>query len=213
MLIIERGPKMLGAIAEIHLEMCAFAKEYEPEDEKYRMHRSYPQVLLVCDKISVPEEAKEDGGYDNLKKFAEQQTVLFVRTRAPGDISLASMATHALPLERSDMRNLDILRVTLSIAVKYMIALETQMGESQGKNPNRFDTNLLSVETPLGFDPIVRLHLVMGSAAMAEVARKHGICSMEQLAWPAIRIAVGVSGQPYELKQDPWRHYWKPGYE
>jgi hypothetical protein len=38
--ITERGPKTLGEITQLHQEICAFAKEYEPEDEKYRMHRS-----------------------------------------------------------------------------------------------------------------------------------------------------------------------------
>lgn len=211
-LVTERGPKTLGDIADIHQEMCAFAKEYEPEDEHYRMHRSYPQVLLVCDKIDWAAAAKEDDGFVSLKEFAEQQTVLFVRTRAPGDISFDDLASHALPLERSDMGNLDVLRVPLSIAVKYMVALETHMGESQGKNPNRFDAELLSLDIPLGFDSSVRRHPAMWGAAMAEVARKHGNGSMEQLAWPALRIAAGVSGQPYELEQDPWRERWKPGY-
>jgi hypothetical protein len=209
--IAEQGPKTLGEIIEIHKEICALGKEHEPDDGKYGMHKSYLQVLLVCDKR--PTFSKEDDGYVSLKKVAEEQTVLVVRTRAPGNISIGEMATHALPAERSDVGDLDVLRVPLSIAVKHMIALETYMGESQGKNPNRFDTELLTLETPLGFNSIFTYHPAMWGAAMAEMARKHGNCSMVPWRWPAMRIAEGVSGQPHELEEDHWRHYWKPGYE
>jgi hypothetical protein len=78
--ITERGPKTLGEITQLHQEICAFAKEYEPEDEKYRMHRSYPQVLLVCDRLPSSHAAEEDDGSIKLRKVAQEQTVLVVKS-------------------------------------------------------------------------------------------------------------------------------------
>jgi hypothetical protein len=211
--ISERGTKTLEEIAEIHQEICAFAKDYEPGDERYRMHRWYPQVLLVCDRLPDDDQTKDEVGNPSLKKYAEQNTVLVVRTRSSEDISLDELVPHTLPLERSDTGDLDVLRVLLSIAVKYMIALEIRMREQQGNNSNRFDVKLRGIDIPLGFDSIVRRHPAMWAAAMTEVARTHGCDGMNIYDWPAQRIAAGVSGHPYELEQDPWRERWKPGYE
>jgi hypothetical protein len=135
--------------------MCAFVKKYEPKDGNYHMYKSYPQVLLVCDELPRFGAAKDDDGNTSLKKVAERQIVLVVKARSAEDISFDDLASHALPLERSDVGDLNVLRVPLSVAVKYMIALEIRMGEPQGKNPNRFDTEMRSVETPCGFDPTV----------------------------------------------------------
>jgi hypothetical protein len=204
----ERGPKTLGEITQLHQEICAFAKEYEPEDEKYRMHRSYPQVLLVCDRLPSSHAAEEDDGSIKLKKVAQGQTVLVVKSSLSKDISFDGLASHALPLERSDVEHLVVMPVPLSVAVDFVIALEIKMGEPQGRNPNRFDTELCSVETPFGFDSIVTRHPATWAAAMTAVARNYGNDSMNKWRWPAMRIAAGVSGQPYELEQDPWREDW-----
>jgi hypothetical protein len=106
----------------------------------------------VCDTLPRFGAAKDDDENISLKKFAEQQTVLVVKARSSEDISFDDLASHALPLERTDVGDLDVLRVPLSVSVKYMIALEIRIGEPQGKNPNRFDTEMRSVETPCGFD-------------------------------------------------------------
>jgi hypothetical protein len=133
--------------------------------------------------------------------------------QGPQKIYLDDLASHGLPLERSDVGDLDVLRVPLSVTVEYMIALEIRMGEPQANDPNRLDTEMRSVETPCGFDPIVKRHPAMWAAAMTEVAQKHGNGSMKQLQWPAMRIAAGVSGQRYEFEHDPRRNNWKRGYE
>jgi hypothetical protein len=105
--------------------------------------------------------------------------VLVVKARPSEDISFDDLASHALSLERSDVGDLDVLRVPLSVAVKYIIALEIRMEESQGKGLNKFDIELGRVETPYGFDSIVTRHPAMWAAAMTEVAQTHGNGSME----------------------------------
>jgi hypothetical protein len=84
--ITERGPKTLGEITQLHQGICAFAKEYEPENEKYRMHRSYPQVLLVCDRLPSSHAVEEDVRSIKLKEVAQGQIVLVVKSSLSKDI-------------------------------------------------------------------------------------------------------------------------------
>jgi hypothetical protein len=165
-------------------------------------------VLLVCDRLPSSHAAEEDDGSIKLKKVAQGQTVLVVKSSLSRDISFDGLASHALPLERSDMKELVVMRVPPSVVVDFIIALEIKMGEPQGRNPNRFDTELCSVETPFGFNSIVTPHPATWAAAMTAVARNYGNDSMNKWRWPGMRIAAGVSGQPYELEQDPWREDW-----
>jgi hypothetical protein len=148
--ITERGPKTLGEITEIHQEMCAFAKEYEPEYENYHMERSHPQVLLVCDKVPSFDQAERDDGNVSSKKASEQQTVLVVKARPSEDIFFDDLASHALPLKRSDVGDLDVLRVPLSVAVEYMIALGTHMGNHRAKIQTGSIPNSARLKHPLG---------------------------------------------------------------
>jgi hypothetical protein len=144
--ITERGPKTLGEITEIHEEMCAFVKKYEPKDGNYHIHKSYPQVLLVCDELPRFGAAKDDDGNTSLKKVAERQIVLVVKARSAEDISFDDLASHALPLERTDVGDLDVLRVPLSVSVKYMIALDRR---TTGQEPEQVRyRNALGRNTP-----------------------------------------------------------------
>lgn len=113
--ITKRGPQSLGEITIAHEMLCERARTSGVEDEDHTILEFYPELIVVCDQdIYLPED---EDGLMNLRKWAEQVTVLVMVTKAASTnrFSIADLEPHALPLERSDAQGINI-RAYLSLS-------------------------------------------------------------------------------------------------
>ncbi|KAF2714992.1 hypothetical protein K504DRAFT_457172 [Pleomassaria siparia CBS 279.74] len=214
------GSQSLDGFAAAHQTMCSMAKESGLADEKYQMLVSYPAVIIICDK-RVKQSATGDDGLLNLRKVAEQLTVLVMLTGASStcQITLDDLEPHALPLDRrdGDAHGIDVRRVPLSIAVDFIVNLEerTTRGLRKQKMMNRYDSDLCCHRVPRGVDPTVRNDPHTWVAAlMASDARKGPDCPND-IQEAIQRIEARASGAPcdFSFEHVGWSHHWKSGYD
>ncbi|KAF2821961.1 hypothetical protein CC86DRAFT_470049 [Ophiobolus disseminans] len=207
----------LQDIVEAHKRLSQFAKEHQSEDKNYRLQKTYPEVIMVCDRHEFG-ASQMKGGHRNLRKVAEHQTVLVVRTSHNESISFAKLMPHALPLERSDVCADLAVRVSFSIAIAFFVALERDMGEPQGSNSKDYDDKLSKQDVPDGFDRIVNKHPETWITAVLAKAEKGNpeydiLSDMEKAIKRVEACAAGKACPEYGLELDEWSRKWKSSYD
>ena len=226
--ITKRGPRSLREIVTAHRGLCDIVKRTGTEvgDENYGIPPTYPAVILVFDRevfeSGVVADAKDDDGLINLRKLAQEMTVLVIRTQASDgvDVPLDDLESHSLPLERPDAEGIDVRRVPLSVAVDFVMKLEERNGGSRQRNmrPAVYDHfNLSRHAVPDGFDPIVRTDPAMWAAAWASpgVRRDTAAYILNDVGKALLRINAHAVGEQcdFELEHEEWNRRWKPGYD
>lgn len=121
------GPSTLSQILKAHSSLCAQAQHISLDMDNYAVHPLLPAVILVCD--HVPGVGYGSDGYVSLREVGRKQTVLVIltgtnQTSSGIHVTLNRLKPFALPIERADATGLDILRVPLDVAVKFVIELE-----------------------------------------------------------------------------------------
>jgi hypothetical protein len=139
--ITAQGPRNIREIVAVHQEICNFAKSHHSSDENYYIQKSYPDVIFVCDRDDTFVEEDWDV-VRSLREIALRQTVLVVRISSSEHASLAKLVPHALPLDRADADDLEVVRVSLWIAISYFVDLEKQMEEPQSQKSPIYDDKL-----------------------------------------------------------------------
>jgi hypothetical protein len=81
--ITKQGPQTLSEIAAVHEELCTMAKHGGQEDEDHEMFPSYLTFTVVCDR-QLENFVLNPGRVVNLRKAAEQLTILVMRTSPDG---------------------------------------------------------------------------------------------------------------------------------
>lgn len=125
--ITATGPSSLPQILKTHSSLCAQAQHISLDMDNYAVHPLLPAVILVCD--HVPGVGYGSDGYVSLREVGRKQTVLVIltgtnQTSSGIHVTLNRLKPFALPIERADATGLDILRVPLDVAVKFVIELE-----------------------------------------------------------------------------------------
>ncbi|KAJ4305130.1 hypothetical protein N0V90_000660 [Kalmusia sp. IMI 367209] len=213
--ITKQGPRNLGEIAAAHQTMCNMAKMSVLETEKYEILASYPAVVLICDR-KVKESATDDDGLVNLRRVAEQLTVLVMRTDASleNQVTLDDLEPHALPLERSDAHGIDVRRVPLAIAVDFIVNLEEHTREPRKRTTHEYDSGLCHHVIPKGFDRTVKNDPQMWAAALMASDMSKGPDRLKDIQEAIQRIEARASGAPYhfDFEHEEWSRHWKSGY-
>ncbi|KAI4682789.1 uncharacterized protein J4E84_007254 [Alternaria hordeiaustralica] len=140
------GPDSLPQILEAHLSLCAQAQRVSLDMDNYLVHPLLPAVILICDRRDTTARCGPDG-FVSLREVARTQTVLVIltggnRTSTGIHISLDPLKLFALPIDRDDVTGLDILRVPLDIAVRFITELEARIDEREGINSATLDKSL-----------------------------------------------------------------------
>jgi hypothetical protein len=148
--------------------------------------------------------------------------VLVVRISSSEHASLAKLVPYALPLDRADADDLEVVRVSLWIAISYFFDLEKQMEEPQSQKSPIYDDKLNVQTTPKGFDRTVNQSPETWAAAVIAEAKQDGgdfqekkYSDLEEIGRAIIRIRARAEGKPsdYDLELEPWSRLLTPGYE
>ena len=155
------GPDSLPQILEAHSSLCAQAERVSLDMENYSVHPLLPAVILVCDRRDSTARCGSDG-FVSLREVARTKTVLVVLTgenRSSTDIhiSLDPLEPFALPIDRDDAAGLDVLRVPLDIAVRFVIELEARVDERKEPSSANLDKSLCLHQTPVGYSSDIRV--------------------------------------------------------
>jgi hypothetical protein len=221
--ITQRGPRNLSEIAAVHQNMCNIGKKSGLGDETYEILKSYPAVILICDRNvdgASMGATRDDDGLINLRKVAEHLTVLVMRTGASSShqVLLDDLEPHALPLGRSDAHGIDVRRVSLSIAVDFIVSLENRIRGPKKRMVHTYDSDLCRYhEIPDGFDQTVKNDPQLWVAVMKESIAKNGPDCLKntQEAIQQIKSRVSWVYTAFDLgfEHDEWSRHWKSGYD
>ena len=147
--VTKRGPETIGGIIKAHASLLEKAKSilHRADQEEsssnilkqvkagdYRIHPLYEALILVVD-CNEPgdrmNEFRRPDRYIRLQDIAHFQSVVIARTAAEEQlstpISFESLQSKAIPLNRIDFDgepNIDVIRVSLPDAVRFVIDLE-----------------------------------------------------------------------------------------
>jgi hypothetical protein len=219
--ITKQGPQSLGEIAAAHQTLCDMAKRSDVGDEKHKILMSYPEVIVICDRKAVPsapiDGTMDDDGLVNLRKVAEQLTVLVMLTGASmaNQVTLDDLEPHALPLERSDAQGIDVKRVPFAIAVDFIVKLEDLTREPTKRTTHKYDSDLCHHDYPTGFDRTINNDPQTWTAAlMTSDVRKGPDCPRDiQEAMQRIEARVSGVSCDFAFEHEEWSRHWKSGYD
>lgn len=147
--VTERGPATIRGIVRAHIPVLEKAKSIlhkvnqgkssftfskQVKTGNYRIHPLYKALILMVDRDELGdhmEEFRRPDRYIRLQDIAYFQSIIIARTGAEehlsAPISFESLHSKALPLDRIDFDgepNVDVIRVTLPDAVRFVIDLE-----------------------------------------------------------------------------------------
>lgn len=147
--VTERGPAKICGIVKAHLsglekaksilhkvnqEESSFSFSKYVKAGNYRIHPLYKALILMIDRDELRNRMKEfrrPDRYIRLQDIAHFQSIIIARTGAEeqlsAPISFESLHSKALPLDRIDFDgepNVDVIRVSLPDAVRFVIDLE-----------------------------------------------------------------------------------------
>ncbi len=181
---------------------------------KYDIHPLYKAIILVIDRNETVFE-REVGKWFAVKDGAQPQTVLLVRTGLEaglsGPISFECLRSKSLPLDRSDLDGqpvIDIVRVSLSDAVRFILDLETREATARPESAHNctIDTTIcpsLPRNAGLGDNPIT------WADAMIEAAEKNGYDSEHETCMSIRRVQAALVGENFsELTPTPFENGW-----
>ena len=211
------GPSSLPQILEAHLELCAQARRVSLDMENYSVHPLLPAVILVCDRRDSTARCGPDG-FVSLREVARTKTVLVIltggrsRTSTGIRISLDPLEPFALPIDRDDAAGLDVLRVPLDIAVRFVIELEGRIDEQMEPSSANLDKSLCLHQTPVGYSSDIRFYPNVWASIMRAEAMKIGFKELDDTKYAAVRVHTQLSGEESgcELEHSPFGQTWKP---
>ena len=185
----------------------------------------YRAIVVMLDHSgSFREEgfAPDPDGYFNARKYAQIQDVLIARTGVEEGlstpISFDSLRSSRLPLQRYDdvtVPNVDVVRVTLAMAVEFIAGLEAREELAFPKSKNELSQEKwLNPSPPTksegGDHEVCRCSPEAWADAHIEAAEKHGYDSIYKTRQSIRRVQAKTVGQEYdELKHYPFANNWK----
>ena len=147
--VTERGPATIRGVVKAHISVLEKAKSIlhkvnqgessftfskQVKAGHYRIHPLYKALILMVDRDELGdhmEEFRRPDRYIRLQDIAHFQSIIIARTGAEeqlsAPISFESLHSKALPLDRIDFDgepNVDVIRITLPDAVRFVIDLE-----------------------------------------------------------------------------------------
>lgn len=147
--VTERGPATIRGIVKAHISLLekaksilhkvhqgesTFAFSKQVKAGLYRIHPLYKALILMVDRNELRDRMKEfrrPDRYIRLQDITHFQSIIIARTRAEEHLSAPicfdTLLSKDLPLDRIDFDgepNIDVIRVTLPDAVRFVIDLE-----------------------------------------------------------------------------------------
>ena len=228
--ITATGPSTIQGVLDAHLSLCTQAyflidqargradNVIEPKpstSQHYALSPLYHAIVVIMDyQLEVPKRRIESDGFISLRKFAQEQTVLIVRTGLEeglsGPISFESLKSQSLPLDRPDaiMEGLDLIRVSLASAVHFIVNLEMRENNanSMSRDESSLDKSLHISGTPKGFDRQVCHNPETWVDAVMAAAEENGYDN-DPSAWLSIRrVEASKIGEDFaSLDYEPYR--------
>lgn len=236
--ITSTGPSTVRGVIDAHFSLCAQAsslinqtngradqifEHLPPGLQPYSLLPLYHAIVVIIDRLDrhgpVQTWERDPDGFISLRKLAQHQTVLIARTGADeglsAPISLESLKSQSLPLDRSDVitQDVDVLRVSLAVAVQFIVslALREELAIPKSKDELPLDTSL-SPYPPKGFEgnrQVCHSPEAWVDAVMV-AAEKHGYDDIIE-TWDSIRrVQAGLMGEGFnELVPVPFGHRWR----
>lgn len=241
--VTSTGPSTIRGIVEAHRSISTQASsliyqadgradnivERSPSSSQhYSVLPLYRAIVMVLDRLdysfnSTPRPPglyhRKPEDFISLRQVAKDQTVLLARTGVEdglsAPISFESLRSQSLPLDRSDIitQDIDVVRVSLATAVRFVIDLEIREALAGWKNeePPR-DSRLGPFGGPKGFeyDKDIRRSPETWADAYLAAAEVNGYDN-DSATWESIRRVqaslVGEDFRPFE--HWPWGNAWK----
>ena len=197
MRITSTGPSRIQDIVTSHVALCEQARGIWSDRPKYSFHPLYSSVLVIIDGLYPTSEIHAVNGIYSTHEFAQKQSVLVVRIgldqglSAP--ISLEDLRAHSLPLQRPDVvttdAEFDIVRVSLDVAVRFIVGLEQREDEGRPRERTEDYVDLSICPECPGF-----------LASRFEAAAK--TCSSPELWADAVMTDAGARGFDNVIEAD-----------
>jgi hypothetical protein len=172
------GPSTLQEIVNAHASIYAHASNMATTLEDYSIYPSYPSIIMVCDHVGsdIGEKCKTADGDISLLKAVQHLSVLLVLTGAKNSlsVSLKALSKFALPLNRDDVVGLDVIRVSLDVAVQFFVDIKAQTQNVEDVEHKHIDSSLCILGVPKGYDRSVRLDRDNWVRAMQAAAERDG---------------------------------------
>ena len=211
------GPDSLPDILKAHSSLCEQARRVSLDMENHSVHPLLPAVILVCDRRDSTARRGPDG-FVSLREVARTKTVLVILTGVANrpstgiHISLDALKLFALPIDRDDVTGLDILRVPLDVAVRFVIELEARIDEQKETISATLDKSLCLHQTPAGYSGDIRFYPNVWARIMRAEALKNGFRELADTKDAGVRVHAHLSGQDSgcELEHMPFGMTWKP---
>ena len=179
--LIGAGPSTLREIVDAH------ASDMAATLEDYSIYPSCPSIIMVCDHVErgIREKCKTADGDISLLKAMQHISVLLVLTGAKDNlsISLESLSKFALPLNRDDAVGLDVIRVSLAVAVQFFVDIKAQTRNVEDIEHNYIDSSLCQLDVLKGYDSSARLDQDDWVRTMQAAAERDGYASI--IKWPS----------------------------
>jgi hypothetical protein len=187
--------------------------------QHYSLLPLYHAIVVIIDRfdLSTKDYVREPDGFLSLRKCAQVQTVLIARTGAEeglsASISFESLRPHSLPLQRCDvMPDMDVVRVSLEVAVKFIASLEAREELAFPKSKNKlYLEKRLHPCSPKGFerDPQVRCSPEAWANALIVAAEKHGYDNISDTSRSIRRVQAALVGEEFGWEHVPFGNTWK----
>jgi hypothetical protein len=233
--ITATGPSTLRGVINAHLSLYTQAArlmhqaqkgvvpighKFQSNLEHYSLLPLYHAIVVIIDTMDASRKnyEREPDGYISLRKCAQIQTVLIARTGAEqglsAPISFESLRSHSLPVQRCDvMPDIDVVRVSLAVAVKFIADLEAreEVAFSQSKNEPFLDKSL-HPSSPKGFEGNrqVCCSPEAWADALIVAAEKHGYDNIYQTHQSIRRVQAALVGEEYYgWEHVPFGNTWK----
>lgn len=230
------GPSTIQAVIEAHRSLCNRASRLmdkaKGEDENTikgfplasqhrRLSPLYHAIVVLLDRLERPDKGQEleSDGLVSLRRVAQRQNVLLARTGAEegltAPISFASLRSQSYSLERSDVatNSVDVIRVSLAVAVKFIADLETRenLASTETKDHHHHDTHL-DPHPPEGYEDNGQVcrDPETWTEAVLDAAEKHGYDNIPE-TWQSIRrVQANSIGQEFcQFEHQPLGNRWR----
>ncbi len=234
--ISSTGPSTIQAVIEAHRSLCNRAsrlideakgeaentiKRFPLASQHHRLSLLYHAIVVLLDRLDRPDKGQEleSDGLVSLRLVAQRQTVLLARTGAEegltAPISFTSLRSQSYPLERSDVatNSVDVIRVSLAAAVKFIADLETRenLASAETKDHHHRDT-YLDPHPPEGYEDKGQVcrDPETWTEAVIDAAEKHGYDNIPE-TWQSIRrVQANSVGQEFcQFEHQPLGNRWR----
>ncbi|KAJ8111302.1 hypothetical protein OPT61_g6074 [Boeremia exigua] len=193
------GPTSLPQILKAHSSLCVQAQHISLDMDNYSVHPLLPAVIIVCDRRVEVDYGPD--GYVSLREVGRKQTAPVIltgtnQTSTGIEVTLDSLEPFALPVERADAASLDIRRVPLDIAIKFVTELESRIDERKETSGRTVDTSLCHHQTPVGYNHDLAYDSNVWAQTMRAEALKIGFKKLDDTkfaaqCWKTNALAAG----------------------